>query len=176
MFPRAGDNSSVSWTKDEVIARTPVRNYSAFDFEEMYNDLGLNTVALKFQTQEPDLADFASPGVNTFVTFGYNCPTPGPFTFSQPFKKGVIPPWPTNVTMSGDTLAEIRSSIRGLLWLDDLRKEGKILYYKAYKDQVHANCILPPGFEPDVPDDGCYDDVYNLIVNGTPPANLFVSP
>jgi hypothetical protein len=48
---------------------------------------------------EPDLTEFAAPGVNTFVTYGYGVPTLGFFRYDFDFtaNASIIPALPVNV-------------------------------------------------------------------------------
>jgi len=170
MFPRAGSNSTVSWTADEMVLSTPSVNYSAFDVAKIYAKLNFSDLAgLEFVSQEPDLAEFAHPGVNTLVTYGYALPTPGPFSYPDEFAANQIPATPKIVNISGDTLVPLRSSLRGIVWQGDMEREGFKLVYRGYENQDHANCLIPPGFVPGIPDDGCYNMVNALLVNGTIP-------
>ena len=69
-FPRAGQNSTTSWSKDDPVVLAKTKNYSAYDIPEIFADLGLSATAqaeLAFLHAEPDLGGFAAPGVNTFV-------------------------------------------------------------------------------------------------------------
>jgi len=171
MFPRAGTNSTVSWTAQETILSTPTQNYSAFDVEKIYKILNFSDIAgLRFVTQEPDLGEFAHPGVNTFVTYGYDVPTAGPFVYSEDFVVNQMPNVTKIVNVSGDELVPLRSSVRGLVWQADMERAGLKLVHHGYANQSHANCLLPPGLVPEVPDDGCYTAVFALVVNGTVPS------
>jgi hypothetical protein len=176
MFPRAGTNSSVSWTAQETILSTPSHNYSAFDVAKIYSILNFSdTAALKFVSEESDLAAFAHPGVNTLVTYGFGLQTPGPFAYPGEFVVNQMPDSPSIVNISGDDLVPLRSSLRGTVWQDDMQKAGLTLIYRGYENQAHANCLLPPGFVPGIPDDGCYTMVNALIVNGTVPPQTSMS-
>lgn len=168
MFPRAGTNSTVSWTDQEPIITTPSRKYTAFDVAEIYAELNFTATAdLKFVSTEPDLAEFAHPGVNTLVTYGYNVNTPGPFAFSKDFVANKMPPLPSYVNVSGDGLVPVRSSLRGTVWQADMDKAGFHLIHKAYNNQSHAWCLIPPDMGNF---DGCYGMVAALLVNGTVPS------
>ena len=66
-------------SQNEVLVSTPKRNYTSSDYVQLLEDLGLQdkVPALKRSIADPDLLDFRHPGVNTFVTYGFNVPTPG---------------------------------------------------------------------------------------------------
>jgi len=176
MFPRAGSNSTVSWTTEEPILSTPSTKYSAFDVAKIYAALNFTDVAgLEFVSQEPDLAEFAHPGVNTLVTYGYAVSTPGPFSYPNDFVVNQMPASPSIVNISGDDLVPLRSSLRGTIWQGEMERAGLKLVYRGYANQSHANCLIPPGFVPGIPDDGCYTMVYDLLVNGTVPPQTSMS-
>lgn len=171
MFPRAGTNATVSWPVDEPVVLTPLHNYSAFDVSKIYSLLNFSDgAALQFVSEEPDLALFAHPGVNTLVTYGYGRDTPGPFTYPTEFVANKMPPSPTVKNISGDDLVPLRSSLRGSVWAEDMEQIGLQLIYRAYYNQSHAMCLAPPGLIPESADDGCYDMVAALLVNGTIPS------
>jgi len=176
MFPRAGTNSTVSWPAQETVLSTPSKNYSAFDVAEIYAALNFSDLAgLKFVSQEQDLFEFAHPGVNTFVTYGYGLPTPGPFAYPGNFAANQMPATPTILNISGDNLVPLRSSIRGTVWQEAMERAGLKLIHRGYENQQHANCLVPPGLIPGVPDDGCYTTVSALMVNGTVPSQTLMS-
>jgi hypothetical protein len=73
-----------------------------------------------YLSSEPDMATFASPGVNTFVTYGYNLSTPAAVSFPVDFN-GAQPPTaaPIGYMGSGDGIIEVRY-VRGLVHAFDL--------------------------------------------------------
>lgn len=169
MFPRAGTNPNITWPDTETIVSTPSKNYTAFDIAHIYSALNFtDSAALKFVSTEPDLAQFAHPGVNTLVTYGYDVDTPGPFSFPKDFVANRLPNAPSFVNVSGDGLVPLRSSLRATAWQDDMQKEGFKLIYRGYFNQSHAMCLLPPAMGIF---DGCFAMVAALLVNGTVPTS-----
>ena len=83
--------------KDQVIVRTPSRNYTAYDAAQLLIDLGfghrlealravqvhdkplpfVHLVLPSCMQAGKDLQDFQHPGVDTLVVYGYNVSTPG---------------------------------------------------------------------------------------------------
>ncbi|EDQ88642.1 uncharacterized protein MONBRDRAFT_9050 [Monosiga brevicollis MX1] len=78
IFPRAG-TSNTTFTREEVIIETPTRNYTAFDAEALLEDLGYGykLPALRNIQNNSDLGELLDPGVDTFIQYGYDIPTPG---------------------------------------------------------------------------------------------------
>eukprot|EP00045_Choanoeca_perplexa_P017707 m.262849 g.262849 ORF g.262849 m.262849 type:complete len:461 (+) comp17610_c0_seq3:108-1490(+) len=173
LLPRAG-TSNVTWPSDFVLVKTPNKSYSAYDMPQLYADLGFsyNTRAVYHVQQEADLAEFAPPGVNTFITYGYNISTAGSLVYAEDFQANAsyCPPLPTVVPdpATGDSLVPVRSSLRAAAeWPTKMAQAGQELVYKAYANQPHAYCISPAG------PDGCFFDVMRLILNNTKPSGHF---
>eukprot|EP00038_Savillea_parva_P007511 m.170672 g.170672 ORF g.170672 m.170672 type:complete len:645 (-) comp13274_c0_seq1:1563-3497(-) len=165
-FPRAGTNSSNSWTADEPIVTTKTKKYTAFDAVELLTDLGAdaNTLeALKFLASEPDLSTFADPGVNTMVTFGTGFPTLLSLTYDKDMSKSDLI-FPTGVTTeTGDTLVTRRSSLRSLAWSLPLKAQGKQFVQNEYAGQSHAQCFPMSILGTPSKRNECFRDVLNLI-------------
>eukprot|EP00048_Salpingoeca_helianthica_P002214 m.55578 g.55578 ORF g.55578 m.55578 type:complete len:436 (+) comp11973_c0_seq3:61-1368(+) len=170
LFPRPGTNSSTTWTEADVLVRTPTRNYTAFDYDALFTDLGLNFFLpqLRAITHEPDMTLFDPPMVDTIVTYGYDLGTPGYFEYAKPFiaNASLTPDPPVsvvNMTETGDTLVPLRSSLRSTtVWPEAMAAAGKRLYHRGYPGQIHAYCIIPQGGP-------CFMDIVNLLRNGTIP-------
>lgn len=175
IFPRPGNNNTSLWSDNEVIVRTPHKVYVASNMSLMLQDLGfeLRAQSLPYLQAEPDLHDFAAPGVNTFITYGTQLPTPGSFVFDVDFtrNKSNIPPLPkvTNDPATGDTLVPYRSSRRALYtWPNIMKQQGLNFYSKEYPGQPHGGCCVANS-KITIP---CFNDVANLLLHGQVPANL----
>lgn len=98
-FPRAGNESNTSWTNNDPILLTPTKNYTAFDYQALLVDLGLSSAVttgqLEYLSHEPDLATFASPGVDTFVTYGTGLDTPATAHYNVDFTRQAMLPTAT---------------------------------------------------------------------------------
>lgn len=170
-FPRRGTDPNTTWTAEEPLLMTPSKNYSAFDYAELLDDLGLSdpvtAAQLAFLSNESDLTGFASPGVDTFVTYGDGIATQAAAKYSADFSKSA-PPTPDLLTADGDGLVPSRSSIRGLspAWQQQQAALGKQLFYKAYHNQPHAGCFA---FSSDVGNE-CFRDVMALLTRGAAPS------
>ena len=172
LFPLAG-NTKNTYGRDYPLIITPSKNYTAFDYADLYSDLGLwdKIPGMLAAQTHPDLVDFKSPGLDTFVVFGYGIPTVEQFVYNTDFVPGSWPQARTvkNAPDTGDEIVTVRSSLRALYeWPPAFEKENKTLHYKGYKEQTHAYCLNPDeknGFI-------CFHDVLNYIVSGIipPPA------
>eukprot|EP00049_Salpingoeca_infusionum_P006775 m.111263 g.111263 ORF g.111263 m.111263 type:complete len:496 (-) comp13437_c0_seq6:5079-6566(-) len=178
MFPRAG-NTNTTWSKDEPIIVTPTKNYTAYDAIELVKDLGfyLKVPEVNFTLNDADLgvAGFKAPGVDTFVTYGTEVPTPVQFMYNESFVANAanVPPlFVANISVSGDSFVPVRSSLRGWYeWKTPQVESGHRLIYKAYANQVHASCISPQ-FDP-----VCFQEVVDLILKNTIPSGAqYVGP
>ncbi|EGD80040.1 hypothetical protein PTSG_10314 [Salpingoeca rosetta] len=164
LLPRAG-TTNTTWGKDEPIAFTPSRNYTSSDYKQLMTDIGFGfrTPAMEYTVNDTDLKDFEHPGVNTYVTYGYNLDTPGTFVWDEDFVHNITgaPPYPRvfNATDTGDGIVPVRSSMRAWhAWQDDMKQAKKTLMYKGYNKQQHALCILSTGSGA-----SCWHEVFQCV-------------
>lgn len=159
LFPRAGTNSSTTWTKEEAIITTPSKNYTAFDVVGLFEFLVRMCVAncvltteqgaeefaeiVDFTTKDVDLAALEAPGVDTFVAYGYGIPTPSIYEYKSDFEQGKTVD-ATDLAgvhnSSGDVLVPLRSSLRAQEWYQSPGMSGKQLIYRGYDNMPHAMC------------------------------------
>eukprot|EP00037_Helgoeca_nana_P023879 m.248855 g.248855 ORF g.248855 m.248855 type:complete len:683 (+) comp26476_c1_seq6:107-2155(+) len=174
-FPRAGTNSTTSWTKDEPVVKTKTKTYSAFDAAEMLSDLGASAeeiAAHKFLESEPDLGQFAHPGVNTLVTFGTGFPSLVGLEYDADFTASDDLVLPISVTTeTGDNLVPLRSSLRSTEWALPLKAAGKQFIQREYPGQPHAACFPLGLIDGDDADIGtkCFREVIATIRGGLYP-------
>lgn len=161
LWPRLGDNATITWPADEPLLLTPSRVYTAANMSNALRDLGLDAYAAvaDIVTHEPDMTAFAPPGVNTFVTYGTQIPTPATYSYDRDFAPQLpSPPQPSLVGVtSGDSVVTLRSSLRGLTWTDAMAAAGHRLVHKEYPKQQHAFCLFS--------DVTCLHDVLRLITS-----------
>ena len=162
LWPRLGANATVAWPADEPLLLTPSAVYTAANASDALRALGLDAYAAlaDLVTQDPDLLDFAPPGVDTIVTYGTELPTPATFSYSSDFAPGLAsPPQPSLVGItSGDTVVTLRSSLRGLTWTDAMAAAGHRLLHREYPGQTHAYCLFT--------DPVCFHDILRTITAG----------
>lgn len=166
-FPRMGTDPKITYTKDDVLFYTPSKNYTAFDIRQLIKDLGGDAAELDMHellSNEPDLGSFASPGVDTFVTYGYGINTTLSQHFDGDFKANSAPNVVSFDVEDGDYLVSLRASLRGHQWAHEQAELKKNLYYKGYEGQVHASCFPDPSSSNE-----CATDVLNLILRGIAP-------
>lgn len=87
MAPRPGLPTTGCFGPSEMLVRTPSRNYSAYNLSELYTDVGLRSKLDEYKCllEDPDLADFAPPFVDTFVAYGGGVATPLTVTYEHDF-------------------------------------------------------------------------------------------
>lgn len=137
IFPREG-TSNTTWTDTEPIVSTPSRKYMSGNLSTLLEDLGFEERARSLAPimADPDLHDFAAPGVDTVVVYGTEVPTAGSMIFSQDFDRNPrkVPPMPQiiNDPQGGDSLVNVRSSLRSLYaWPAAQRASGHQLLHKV---------------------------------------------
>ena len=101
--------------EDTILVRTPTRRYTANDYEELFEDIGLFDGFDMFQGIEDINENFPAPNVPTHCFYGVGVRTPETFDYSVSF------PWgaerhPLVRTGDGDGLVNIRSSEVCLQW------------------------------------------------------------
>ena len=138
-FPRAGSAANTSWTRSDILVKTPSKSYTAFDIVELFTDTdqAKHIDLLDYLSTEPDMATLAAPAVDTFVSYGMGIPTLSSIEFASDLKKGR--PAPSTIKNStdedGDGLVPVRSSVRAQdMWADAQTGLSKRLVYQPCKD------------------------------------------
>lgn len=144
LFPRAGEGSDF-WNKTEIIAKTPAKNYTAYDMLEMWElqgqEFAKTVEMLKIETND-QMNTFKPPILNTYAFYGYGIPTPGGISLQQNFSKDfnvdysgstITYPWD-----AGDGLVTLRSTSRARMWNETLTKAGKVFFNKGYEGMKHG--------------------------------------
>eukprot|EP00730_Choanoeca_flexa_P000541 TRINITY_DN10240_c0_g1_i3.p1 TRINITY_DN10240_c0_g1~~TRINITY_DN10240_c0_g1_i3.p1 ORF type:complete len:174 (+),score=27.59 TRINITY_DN10240_c0_g1_i3:227-748(+) len=166
-MPRPGVTNS-TWPDDQVLVKIQNHSYTAYDIPQLLADLGFahRVAAYKAVLAGPDLGSLGHPGVNTFVTYGYNLSTSDYFEYARDFipVSELVPGQPSKVSYAaemGDGYVPVRSALRGWYqWQEPMSKAGYRLLYKGYANQFHGNCSGS---------DECTNDWFNLIQDGTIP-------
>lgn len=140
---------------NQVLVSTPSKNYTAMNYQELLNDLGLPEMytpwTLSFNLANP----YQPPGVNTFCLYGYNVSTLHQETFSSDdFDKS-----PKSIMGDGDGTVPIESLTFCNNWIG---MTNKTLVVKGYKGQEHVNVMIYPPF---------IQDVLTAIFNTTYPSS-----
>eukprot|EP00035_Acanthoeca_spectabilis_P030031 m.7445 g.7445 ORF g.7445 m.7445 type:complete len:419 (+) comp3962_c0_seq1:229-1485(+) len=161
-FPLLGNDPNTSWPSTEVLFSTEKRNYTARDYESLVTDLGggPNQLATaRAMAADPDLHEFAPPGVDTFVACGIGLSTPVGASYRTGF--GVNDDWVLHeVRMgAGDGVMPSRTCGRGAAWAG----AGHKYTMKVYQGMSHASCIHPNSTDPFAPNSICFRDVLQLL-------------
>lgn len=165
LLPRNGTNATVTWLNDEVIISTPTRRYGAADMPRLLRDQGRSELAkaVEYVYADADLAQFAHPGVNTLVTYGYNLSTTATADFAEDFSPDqgdhFVPTVSSFNTTSGDGVVPLRSSLRSTVWGAEMAAAGYRLIHQSYINQYHATCTIS------TMDMSCRDNVLAIINN-----------
>jgi hypothetical protein len=157
LWPRLGNNASVSWPEEEPILRTPSRVYTAANLTTALLDIGypLQAEIAAAVLADNDLAEFAAPGVDTVVIYGSGVPTPIGADYTQELMPTGEAPPPTMLYGSGDNIVPVRSSLRSQGWSSAQAASGHILQHWEYPGQGHASCIFY--------DKTCFQDIVTLL-------------
>jgi len=168
-FPRAG-TANTTYTIEEPVLITKTKNYTAFDVEELLDDLGMGSVDVaqhQFLQGEPDLAKFAAPGVDTVVTYGTDTPTTSAAIYAKDFFSKAETNDPTGTLKEdGDGLVPTRGSLRGHEWAAAQVALGRELKHWPYPLQPHAACFGGGGTDAAAKaGTECYTSVLSLLVH-----------
>lgn len=177
VLPRNGPDQ-FTYGKEEVLAYTPGRNYTAWDFADMISDLGHDDRRVEFEyINQGDLGvtGFAAPGVDTFVNYGYNLTTPGAYHFLKDFAHFSKPniTLKENATETGDYVVPLRSGLRATVWWAEQMALGKKLVVKGYDSLFHAACVVGSQGGPGGAGDAgslCLRESMNLLLNHASPS------
>ncbi|XP_033117243.1 group XV phospholipase A2-like [Anneissia japonica] len=73
------------WAKDEAIVITPKRNYTAYDYQVFFNDVGYETGYELWKDTSPLNNEVKAPGVPVFSIHGKDVPTEEQYTYGDEF-------------------------------------------------------------------------------------------
>ena len=127
--------SPTHWGHDENLVETPDRNYTVYDYEQLFKDMHFPTGWMMRQDTENLTREIRAPGVEVHCLHGSKLRTPGKFTYG----KGKFPDYQPNVVWDdGDGTVNIRSLLACLKW----RKEQKQkVYHKVFEGGEHMNLL-----------------------------------
>ena len=78
MFPRLG-----AWSKDDVILRTPSKNYTILDRDQFFDDMGFPHASQMYADVNTPDYDYAHPGVDFYCIYSHGHDTPFSYTYDQ---------------------------------------------------------------------------------------------
>ena len=78
MFPRLG-----AWYRDDVILKTPTKNYTVLDRNQFFDDMGFPHAAQMYEDVNGPDYDYEHPGVDFHCVYSYGHDTPFSYTYDQ---------------------------------------------------------------------------------------------
>ncbi len=116
LYPRVGTNPNSTWLADEPLLTTPTATYTAANLTLALRAIGYPAQAAMAAAiaADPDLAEFAPPGVDTLVIYGSGIATPVAAEYGADLAPDTPAPPPTIRYASGDNIVPLRSSLRRL--------------------------------------------------------------
>ena len=136
---------NTKFEEDLVLVQTPSRNYTASMIPDLLQDVGLTSRVPLYRNMSaiPDMAENLSPGVDSFVAYGWGLDTKIGAVFSKDFKGrgGVLPDYhipDSYITEPGDGVVPLRSAAAAELWRPALQGLGKELTLWAAAGLSHS--------------------------------------
>mmetsp|Transcript_135052 Transcript_135052/g.190989 ORF Transcript_135052/g.190989 Transcript_135052/m.190989 type:complete len:176 (+) Transcript_135052:3-530(+) len=146
MWPHPGSSEGY-WNKTEVLIMTPSKNYTAFDFDRMLQDLGLPKTLALYDLEKNDLLNkFEPPMIDTYSFYGYGISSPAGYKFDYDFKPEIdgpdkCPPGAHSTFYrewdNGDKYPR-RSGARAGVWAEAHARAGVVLKNLGYKGNKHG--------------------------------------
>ncbi|XP_071957989.1 lysosomal phospholipase A and acyltransferase-like [Antedon mediterranea] len=106
------------WDKDEVIISTPTRNYTAYDYHQLYNDIKFPIGYELWKDTKPLISAMEPPGVPVFSVHGKDVPTEEHYTYDADFPDVQ----PTIKYGDGDGTVNMRSLKYLLKWKNEQKQ------------------------------------------------------
>ena len=103
---------------DTVLVTTPVRSYTASDYQQLFSDIGLTDGFAMYQGIENINRDFPSPNVPTHCFYGVGIDTPRSFRYTSSFPEGADKD-PQVMMGDGDGAVNLLSSEVCLRWANN---------------------------------------------------------
>ncbi|CAF0721102.1 unnamed protein product [Brachionus calyciflorus] len=72
------------WTRDDILVTTPFRNYTVYDYEDFFNDIGYPLGNEMRKNTERLIYHFEPPNVESHFLYGTGLKTPESFTYLKP--------------------------------------------------------------------------------------------
>ena len=134
MMPRA------SLWGNKILVYTNSRNYTIYDFEQMFKDLGLkNSYGMYKGTLKID-PDLPPPNVDTYCYYGTGIPTVKAMKYDGDFSGAPPTGQPKIIHGDGDGTVNIESARMCLKWVS---KQAEHTYeHKAFAQVTHHGIIL----------------------------------
>uniref|UniRef100_A0A3P9HMV4 Phospholipase A2, group XV n=1 Tax=Oryzias latipes TaxID=8090 RepID=A0A3P9HMV4_ORYLA len=123
-----------SWSKDQVLIRTPSVNYTVQDYRRLYKDIGFDDGWLMRQDTEPLVSDLLPPNVEVHCLYGSGINTSEAFHYSNNFPDEE----PTVVNGDGDGTVNLRSAIQCKRWVGQQKQP---VFLKELRGNEHVDML-----------------------------------
>ena len=127
--------SSQLWKDDEVLVVQPKRNYTAFDYEELFTDISYTNGSHIYNEVKNLISDFPPPNVTHYCYYGTDVKTIGTYIYGDSFPNG---PPSDFVYGNGDGTVNARSLQTCNLWKD---KQVYPVTMKSYSKVSHFDMV-----------------------------------
>lgn len=126
---------SKTWTKDDILVTTPQRNYTAWDYQALFKDMGYSRGYDMFLEVGNLTSGLTPPNVTTYCFYGHAYPTPKRLVYT----KGEFPDTePILVIGDGDGTVNINSLKACAEWKDQMPYN---LTIQGFSDVEHVNAL-----------------------------------
>lgn len=126
---------SETWTPYDILITTPTRNYTAWDYQVLFNDIKYPRGYDMFLEVKNLTGSLIPPNVTTFCLYGYNVPTALQFHYTE----GEFPDTePDVVNGNGDGTVNLKSLLACKQWVGQMPYN---LTVKGYSDVEHVQTI-----------------------------------
>ena len=130
LLPPPGD----LWTKEDILVSHNGKNYSAFDYQELFNDLDYPIAWDMFLDVKDLTSGFLPPNLTTYCYYGFDMKTPRLFLYSDGFPNEN----PDVETSNGDGTVNERSLKVCERWKT---QQPQAVYEKAFSGIEHVDMV-----------------------------------
>ena len=128
---------SDTWPKDEVLFVTPQRNYSAWDYKALFDDINYPRGYDMFLEVKDLTNGMIPPNVSTYCFFGTEYPTPTQFIYT----KGEFPDTePIQINGNGDGTVNINSLTACKRWVGQMSPYNVTVV--GFPDVEHVSAVM----------------------------------
>lgn len=131
LLPPAGD----LWSRDDVLVTTPTRNYTAYDYKDLFDKAGYPIGWDIYREIMDNTRHFPPPMVTTYCFYGLGKKTPLQFHYSST----EFPDSPPDVTYGdGDGTVNIKSLEVCKRWITQQKYK---VYSRSFSDVEHVHTV-----------------------------------
>nr|XP_053644998.1 phospholipase A2 group XV-like isoform X2 [Cherax quadricarinatus] len=126
------------WGENETLVQTPAKNYSTWNFKDLFEDLNLPDALNMYLDTKDLLRNAPAPGVEIHCLHGEEVKTVEKLIYAE----GQFPDNPVIVYGGGDGTVNTLSAQRCLNWSD---KQKNKIYYKTFSGVDHMQILRDKG-------------------------------